>query len=179
MEPLAKRFVQSGWPAQAVSIVRFNDPFGSNIDHASEIARAVDDVSTRAAQPVVAIAHSMGGLALRWYLAHNHNAPVAIAVFLATPHRGTWLAWLARGRGGAEMRPRSQFLTDLNATSVSPHTRLISFRAPFDTRIFPSSSAWLDTTDRANTRTLPAHGHKRILEQQRVFDEIVKIIHER
>jgi triacylglycerol lipase len=179
MEPLARRFVQSGWSSEAVSIVRFIDPFGSNIDHASEIARALDDLSSRTAQPVVAIAHSMGGLALRWYLAHNPDTPVAIAVFLATPHRGTWMAWLARGRGGAEMRPGSQFLTDLNATSASPHTMLISFRAPFDTRIFPSSSAWLDNTDVTNARTLPTRGHKRMLKQQRVFDEIVKIIHGR
>lgn len=175
MEPLAKRFMQSGWPADAVSIVRFNDPFGSNITHADEISRAVDVLTTRTGKPFVAIAHSMGGLALRWYLAHNHNSHITIAVFLATPHRGTWLAWLARGRGGAEMRPGSKFLTDLYATSVAPHVRLISLRAPFDTRVFPASSALLADTD---CRTLSVRGHKRILKHQRVFDEIVKIIHE-
>ncbi|MEO5510632.1 MAG: hypothetical protein ABIS27_08365, partial [Longimicrobiales bacterium] len=93
--------------------------------------------------------------------------------FLATPHRGTWLAWLARGPGASEMRPSSQFLRELGEREASSHVRCIIFRAPYDTRLLPPASAWHAQMEQ---RSLPAIGHKRILRQPSVFNAILEAI---
>jgi len=174
MEPLAQHLRASGWPDERVTTVAFDDPFGSNREHADELQHALQRLERESgADRIVIVAHSMGGLATRWYLARDPSPKVKAALFLATPHRGTWLAWLGWGSGAGEMRPRSAFMQDLSAAAVPPDVKLICFRAPGDTRLFPASTAWLDG---AECRTLPALGHKRILRQQRVFDEVTRTL---
>jgi triacylglycerol lipase len=177
LSPLAAYLLTRGWSEQSVATVSFDDPFGSNIDHAREIDRAIHDLRARArdGEPIVVVAHSMGGLGLRWFLTHHDASGIRLAVFLATPHRGTWMAYLGRGRGATEMRPSSAFLRELNAGATPSHVRCIAFRAPWDTRLLPGSSAWLESME---CRTLPALGHRRILRQRSVFDTLVAAIEE-
>src|SRR5688572_4488272 len=93
------RLVQSGWPAASVAIVEFENRFGGNVEHAAEIERAIAALKQRTgASRVDIVAHSMGGLATRYYL-HFHDGAqhVRRVVFLATPHRGTLAARFAPG----------------------------------------------------------------------------------
>jgi triacylglycerol lipase len=158
LERAGKFLIESGWPPGAVSVVDFRDRFGSNVDHASEIAEAVSRLRDRSGQPhVAAVAHSMGGLALRLYLATSAGAAaVDAAVFVGTPHRGTWMAWLAWGAGGAEMRPGSALLQRLEATPLPSGIRSCCIRTPIDSRILPPSSAWLPYAE-CRTVHLPRH----------------------
>ncbi len=176
LHPLANHLRARGWPAQDVATVSFIDPFGSNREHAAEIAQALDTlVAASGHTDLAVVAHSMGGLGLRWYLAHHDDARIRTAIFLATPHRGTWLAWLGWGPGASEMRPSSPFLRELQAHAHPPHVRTISFRAPWDTRLVPPTSAWLADTEH---RVLPALGHKRILRHRAVMDAVVEALEE-
>lgn len=157
LRPCRDYLVSCGWPVDSVRSVTFGDRYGSNLEHAAEIAVAAEELSAATAAPKIAvIAHSMGGLALRKYLTDGGDARVHTAIFAGTPHRGTWLAWLAWGRGGAEMRPGSAFLQQLNATPVPPAVRTICLRSPIDTRIVPGDSAWLDGASCHTVRT-PTH----------------------
>jgi triacylglycerol esterase/lipase EstA (alpha/beta hydrolase family) len=116
--------IANGWPPEFVTPVAFRDPCGSNLEHAEELALAIASARDAVGAPRVdVIAHSMAGLAVRAYLARydrpkdgfNTSMPdIRRAVFLGTPHRGTWAAWLAWGRGAREMRPGSEFLRQLN-----------------------------------------------------------------
>jgi triacylglycerol esterase/lipase EstA (alpha/beta hydrolase family) len=45
----------------------------------------------------------MGGLALRQYLTTTPRPRVQTAIFVGSPHYGTWMAYLAWGAAGAEM----------------------------------------------------------------------------
>jgi pimeloyl-ACP methyl ester carboxylesterase len=188
LDPFANWLRSLDRPPAAVATVAFEDPFGSNIQHATEIAAAVSRLERTTDAEIVVVAHSMGGLGLRWYLAHHAAERIRTAVFLATPHRGTWLAWLARGPGASEMRPSSQFLRELDAREsnareidereldarvASSNVRCISFRAPYDTRLLPPATAW---HDRMEQRLLPAIGHKRILRQPSVFNAVLDAI---
>lgn len=149
--------LDSGWPPTHVHCLGFRDPRGSNIEHAGEVAVAAGtlrQVTDR--ERIAVVAHSMGGLALRHYLLNGGAAAVHTAVFLGTPHRGTWAAWLAWGGGGAEMRPNSPFLRDLNAASLPEGVRAYCLRTPIDARVLPGSSAWLDGAD-CQTVRLPTH----------------------
>jgi triacylglycerol esterase/lipase EstA (alpha/beta hydrolase family) len=98
-----------------VRTMTFRDPTGSNVDHAEEIDSLVSELMTETgAAHVDIVAHSMGGLATRWYLNTHPDAPVRRVAFLATPHQGTLSAHVAWGDGRDEMLPESLFLEALN-----------------------------------------------------------------
>jgi pimeloyl-ACP methyl ester carboxylesterase len=137
---LHARFIEAGWPHDAVTVVEFRDRYGSNVEHAAEVAAALDALLERCGGSVADIvAHSMGGLAVRHYLAGTAEHRVRRAVFLGTPHAGTWAALLAWGGGRREMLPGSEFLRTLPPPCVACTT----IRATFDLRILPGTSARL------------------------------------
>jgi triacylglycerol lipase len=148
--------VDSGWDPGHVACLSFRDRYGSNIEHAAEIAAAAGALRERTAHPIAVVAHSMGGLALRYHLVTASALDMRTAIFVGTPHRGTWAAWLAWGRGGAEMRPGSAFLRDLNAAPLPSAVRAVCVRTPIDTRVLPGSSALLEGTACHTTR-MPTH----------------------
>lgn len=139
------RLVAAGWAGDAVETMSFGSPTGSNRDHAEEIAAAVFELRERTgAEQVDIVAHSMGGLATRWYLLHEGEAPVRRVAFIASPHRGTYTAYLSWGDGRLEMKPGSAFLDTLNAAIAVPiGTEAITLWTPLDTHIIPNSSALL------------------------------------
>ncbi|MHB1191717.1 MAG: esterase/lipase family protein [Longimicrobiales bacterium] len=141
---LQVRLRTAGWPADGVAAVTFEHPSGSNREHAREIAVAVDSLLARTGEARVdVVAHSMGGLATRYYL-REHKGKVRRAVFLATPHRGTWAAYLAFGEGRAEMLPGSDFLEDLNSgPPVPPGVEAFTVRTLLETHVLPGASATL------------------------------------
>jgi len=137
------RLSAAGW--EHVETLTFRNRTGSNREHAAEIDSVVTEMleSTGAAE-VDIVAHSMGGLATRWYLKTRPRARVRRAVFIASPHRGTLSAMLAWGAGSDEMLPRSEFLDSLNQGAVVPSdVEAITVRTPIDTHIFPAASATL------------------------------------
>jgi len=141
---LRARMLNAGWPEDHVAAITFAERTGSNREHAREMAAAVDDLLARTgAARVDIIAHSMGGLATRLYL-RDHPGKVRRVVFLATPHRGTYAAYLAFGRGRAEMLPGSAFLDSLNAAPpVPPGVEAMTVRTLVDAHIIPGVSATL------------------------------------
>ncbi len=62
------------------------------------------------------IGFSMGGLVARSYL-RQFGDPARVATFIsiASPHHGTWLAWLDGNPGVRDMRPGSAFLSAIDA----------------------------------------------------------------
>jgi triacylglycerol lipase len=141
---LKARLQDSGWREDQLLVIDFPDRYGSNVAHAEQIAAAVDSLKARTGAAMIdVVAHSMGGLATRYYLERMGGAgTVRRAVFLATPHRGTWAAFLARGRGGSEMRPSSDFLVQLDSVAA-PSVRMTTIETRSDLRIFPHSSTRL------------------------------------
>lgn len=177
LRPLERHLLRAGWPRSHVRSVGFRDRFGGNIEHAHEIADAVETLcaETRSEQ-VAVVAHSMGGLALRWYLTRLDGAArVARAVFVGTPHQGTWLAWLALGAGAREMRPGSIFLRELNAFPVPETVRTTCIRTPLDTRVFPPASALLEG---AATHVVRSPTHPGLLRSPKVFRAVVDALHQ-
>ena len=145
MAPLLIRLVAAGWAEDHVMAMTFSDPTGSNRDHAREIVAAVDSLrEVTGAERVDIVAHSMGGLATRLYLEEGGAAHVRRVVFIATPQRGTYTAYLAFGRGRDEMIPGSDFLKALNSgPSVPPGVEALTLRTMVDAHIVPEESATL------------------------------------
>ncbi|MGH7503199.1 MAG: esterase/lipase family protein [Longimicrobiales bacterium] len=97
--------------------------------------------------------------------------PVRRAVFLATPHYGTWMAWLAWGDGGREMRPGSAFLHRLPAAQLPESIHACCVRTRIDSHVIPGSSAVLPDV---HTHVLGSVTHRGMLRSQRVLRLIIQ-----
>ena len=139
------RLLGVGWPGTHVATITFENPTGSNRDHALELAAAIDELRAETgAEQVDVVAHSMGGLATRWYLRGQNDRPVRRVAFIGSPHRGTLSAHLSFGGGRREMMPGSPFLDTLNAEAPVPlDVDVITVRTRVDTHIVPGESATL------------------------------------
>lgn len=173
LEPLRRHLVASGWPIEWVAAIDFRDRYGSNVQHAAEIAEAVDDLRVHSADRTVDIvAHSMGGLAVRYFLQHHSQGrSIRRVIFLGTPHAGTWAAWFAWGGGRAELKRGSDFTS---ALVVPEHVRaeLYSLYTPLDFRV-PPASAQLKGS---RCHSVPCLGHRRLLRSRPSLARITEIL---
>jgi triacylglycerol lipase len=118
------------------------------------------------------VGFSMGGLVARSYL-RQFGEPDRVATFvsIASPHRGTWLAWLDAGPGVRDMRPGSAFLTAVDADAARfSNVRWITIRTPLDLMILPSSSSVLPW---AENHVVPVLMHPLLVLDRRVLDAVV------
>ncbi|MDT8342477.1 MAG: alpha/beta fold hydrolase [Longimicrobiales bacterium] len=168
MGPLRELFLGAGWPPHRVAALAFRNPVGSNRDHARELADAVEDLRRRTgAERVDLVAHSMGGLAARYFLQEGGAGQVRRVIFVATPHRGTLVASLAWGEGGEEMRPGSDFLMRLGQLrGVPPGVEALTLRTPVDFHVLPPASATLPGVPDVE---ICCPGHESILNHPEAF----------
>jgi triacylglycerol lipase len=167
------RLLAAGW--SHVETLTFRDPTGSNLAHAEEIDSLVAAVlAETGAEEVDIVAHSMGGLATRWYLKTRPGALVRRVVFIASPHRGTLSAHLAWGEGRDEMMPESEFLAALNrGRALPPGIEAITIRTPIDTRVVPGESA---TLPGVQDHTVCCPTHQGMLRDDDVFHLVVDFL---
>ncbi len=174
---LALQFTRAGWPASHVHPVDFRDRYGGNAEHAAELSRSVDLLRARTgARRIDMVAHSMGGLAVRYYLHFIDQSAVRRVVFMGTPHRGTWAAYLGWGGGARDMRPDSPFLTTLRALPPVPAgVDALCIHTPTDLRIFPASSARLSEL---RCQRVWCASHPRLLRSRNVFHAVRAFLEE-
>lgn len=96
-------------------------------------------------QSFLMVGFSMGGLVARSYLQDLGGVNRCEEfVTISTPHHGTKMAIFHWGKGAAEMRPGSVFLTELReGEGRLRELPIVSYRTPMDTVIVPSkNSIW-------------------------------------
>lgn len=171
LRSLRERLIGAGWPGERVLAMEFRDPVGSNREHARELSDALEGLLERSGAPATdVVAHSMGGLALRYLLAREGAGPVRKVVFLGTPNRGTMAAHLAWGAGGEEMEPGSPFLDSLNALPAVPKTvEALSLRTPLDLRVLPGESALLPEGENVRNVEVCCPTHPGLVDDPEVF----------
>jgi triacylglycerol lipase len=136
--------------------------FGSIDDYVSTIDRAVKTLEEATNQSPVIVGHSMGGLAIRAWLARSSAALsrkdlVHRVITLGSPHHGTWLAKFSHTTNGAQMKLDSRWIKALQSTEkVVDSVELVCFYSNCDNIVFPVSSAKLDGAD---NRLVHGRGH--------------------
>jgi triacylglycerol lipase len=145
MAALRIRLMGAGWAPEQVATLAFDEPTGGNRAHSEEIDSAARALLAGTGAPRIdVVAHSMGGLAVRRYLLDGGAEHVRRVAFIATPHHGTYTAYLAWGEGSEEMEPGSPFLDSLNAGPTVPDgVHAVTIRTPLDTHVLPGESATL------------------------------------
>jgi len=123
--------------------------------------------------PVI-VAHSMGGLAARGWLASDAASEWHRLVTIASPHAGTRLGAYGRGANIAQMRLGSNWLAQLTAKeSAEDRMRITCFWSHCDNIVFPTRSATLAGAD---NRHLPMTPHVQMVEHPAVFEEVLRIV---
>lgn len=109
------------------------------------LAAAIDKAAGPESQ-IDLFGFSMGGIVCRYYLQRLGGlARTRRFVTLASPHRGTWMAWRYPTRPAPrQMQPHSAFLEGLNAElHLLERVDFTSMWSPFDLTIVPASSSAL------------------------------------
>jgi len=155
----ARRLAARGHPLESVNL---EPVFGPIDGYVPVIAAGIERLRARTgAAHIAVVAHSMGGLAVRAFIAARGGEALGAVVTLGTPHRGTWLARYGYGRNVAQMRLDSDWLRAL-AARESAHESA-SARVPFtvilslhDNMVAPQT---IQTLEGARTIELAARGH--------------------
>jgi triacylglycerol lipase len=168
-------------------------PFGSISDYAATIDHAVRRMQDATGLPPVLVGHSMGGLALRGWLAsakaqaqqasftidtsqrQEGKSPVLAGtarahriITIGTPHHGTWLAQHARTTNGVQMQLDSRWLKALaNSEKEEDFSNFVCFYSNCDNIVFPVSSAKLAGAD---NRLIVGRGHVDMAHAKQVID---------
>ncbi len=149
--------------------------FGSMDRYVDSIDAAVRRVEAVTGLAPLVVAHSMGGLAVRAWLARRGGPDRFLRIVtIATPHRGTWLARFGRAANGLEMRMDSPWLRALSAMeSPGLRARFTCYWGHCDNIVFPTAGAMLDGAD---NRHLPATPHVAMAFHPAPFDEVLRLV---
>lgn len=175
---LERRFRDAGYADDRVRTLGFGLP-GTTLcsprRYAGRVGRAVERLRDEHGSRVDVVAHSMGGLAARWYVEHAGGAAnVDDLVTLGTPHQGSRLAYTQFTPGGVAMRPTSRLLADLNGSTPPRSVTYTALWSAADEVISPRANATLPF-DRRNVtnRQTAGHGHLDLVSAGDVFEQYV------
>lgn len=141
MRWMARQLRSQGWEVYTLSLVPNDGGAGLDV-----LARQVADfvgVTFDSSRRIDLVGFSMGGVVCRYYIQRLNGADrVDRFVTLASPHHGTWMAYLSGKPGVRQMRPTSPFLRDLNQDLTAfSKVQFTSIWTPLDLMILPAGSS--------------------------------------
>ena len=169
--PWMARLRHLGIPFVAVNLEPIFGPIEGNAD---SIDSAIARLESTTGTPPVIVAHSMGGLAVRyWFTRQQGQAPrVHRILTIGTPHQGTWTARFARAKNGRQMAIGSEWLETLAAATMPSHAaNFTCFYSSSDNLVFPSARAQLPG---AAKQHVPRTGHVSLAFKNEVFQEVLR-----
>lgn len=157
--------------------VNLEPVFGSVDEYACIIDAAVRRVRQCTGVAPLVVAHSMGGLAVRRWLANAGRAEdVHHIITIATPHQGTWLARFGFSRNSRQMRQGSRWLRMLSQSEpANLGARFTCFYGDCDNIVFPPQCATLPGAD---NRLLSAVAHVHMISRAEPWHELQRLINQ-
>ncbi len=172
--PWLQRLAAQGTPFVAVNL---EPVFGSIDDTLQVVDGAMQRLEQATGRPPVVVAHSMGGLVMRrWLAEHGGCARVRRLITLGTPHQGTWLARFATTRNARQMQQGSRWLQSLaqrEAAAGGDFAHLSCYYSHCDNIVFPPATA---TLPGAANHHLPAVAHVHMVEQPEPWAELQALL---
>lgn len=150
--------------------------FGSIDAMASQLAARIEAICRETGRDRIAIvAHSMGGLITRAYVARDREARVALLVTLGSPHHGTRMASLGLGDCARQMRWQSAWLADLaHAEQVHPRrVPTLSVYSLSDDLVYPPESGVLPWAENVPVTAL---GHVALVFSEAVANRVITFL---
>ncbi|HQR59281.1 MAG TPA: alpha/beta fold hydrolase [Azonexus sp.] len=134
-----------------------------------QLAQRIENVcQATGADRVVLVAHSMGGLVCRSFLARHGSDRVERLITIASPHSGSELARIGIGKNAREMEPGSLWLKDLAQAGLP--VPAVAIRTPHDNFVMPQDNQRLPG---AIDVALEGIGHLAVLFTRRTTAELI------
>lgn len=163
---LRRRLEAAGHTVATLSMVPAYTSIGKLVP---QLKQRIEEVcQATSAKQLTLVAHSMGGLVCRSYLARHGIEKVAKLVTLASPHTGTELARVGLGQNAREMEPDSLWLRDMAGELLK--IPVISLRNPYDNYVMPQDNQRLPG---ATDIELPAAGHVAMLYDRKIANIVL------
>ena len=166
---LRRRLEAAGHSVATVSLVPPYTSIGKLVPQLNARIEAL--CAATGSQQVSLVAHSMGGLVCRSYLARHGIARVDRLLTLATPHQGSELARFGIGQNAREMTPDSLWLNDMAAERLA--IPVASLRNPYDNYSMPQDKQRLPG---ARDVELPPVGHLAMLYDAGVARLLIELL---
>jgi len=165
----APRLREHGVPFVAVNL---EPVFGTIGDYAPIVEQAVRRLEQATGQAPVVVGHSMGGLAIRaWLAAFDGGQRVHRVITIGSPHRGTWLGRFGTTQNAREMAVGTDWQRALESQESARHfERFTCFYSHCDNIVFPASNATLPGAD---NRHVVGTAHVHLLDHPEVLSEVV------
>jgi triacylglycerol lipase len=165
------KLVRDGWPPEFLLSPTFRDVTGCNPEHGDEIQAWVRELQARTGRQMIdVVAHSMGGVDVRWYIKHRCGYRyIRDVVTLAGAHHGAFTGCLdvARTCAGVALcrgLPPDAWrdnpvLAEVNACDETPvdTIRYTSIWSRNDEIIVPQESSVLDGARNIRLESGPGH----------------------
>ena len=139
--------LEVGYSVKSVDLGGVGTTVESPIKYAHEIRDCVIRLDNLCAdcETIDIIAHSMGGIAARWYIEEmDGNERVDSITTLGTPHRGTLTAYLGSfSKGGKQLTPSSTVIKRLNSKGLADDVEYHLIQGEKDNVVVPSENAAL------------------------------------
>ena len=124
----------------ALYTMNLDPPIHDIETYAGLLAQRITEVCAHSGrQKIVLVAHSMGGLVCRAYVARYGDTHIAQLITIGCPHHGTILARLLPGHNMKQMHPGNRWLKELNAKQEAP--ALSTYFSLHDNIVVPQDSA--------------------------------------
>ena len=155
------------------------EPVLGDIDeYAAALHARIEEITIATGQPsVIVIAHSMGGLVSRAYMAAHGCTRVKYLITLGSPHAGTRVAMVALGQNMKQMRQDQSgnaWLTSLRARELQsakpPTTSIYTLN---DDLVYPPASSQLLWAENIEMQGV---GHVGLLFSKDVFARVLQIL---
>ena len=170
--PWLRALRKHGVPVLAPSV---EPPFGRIDTWAPAIDAAVRRLHAHTGRPILIVAHSLGGVAVRAWLRQGGDAAlVQHVVTIGSPHRGTWLAGFGWSPNARQLRLDSPWLQAL-AQHEARTPRQVPFTCFFsdcDNVVFPPS---VGTLPGADNRLLRGWAHVDLLDAPEIFETVLQL----
>ncbi len=164
---LARRRLEAS--GHTVATVSLAPPYTNIGKLVPQLGKRIETVcQATGADRVVLVAHSMGGLVCRSYLARHGSDRVERLITIASPHSGSELARIGIGKNAREMEPGSLWLQDLAQAGLP--VPAVAMRTPHDNFVMPQDNQRLPG---AIDVALEGIGHLAVLFTRRTTTELI------
>ena len=163
---LRRRLVAAGHIVATVSLAPPYTNIGKLVPELGQRIEAV--CKATGADRVILVAHSMGGLVCRSYLARHGSDRVERLITISSPHSGSELARIGIGKNAREMEPGSRWLKDLGQSGLP--VPAVAIRTPHDNFVMPQDNQRLPG---ASDVELAGIGHLAVLFARRTASELI------
>lgn len=173
MYGIYRHLKEAGYPVTGINLF----PNATDIDKQAQKVKALSlaILQETGAKRITLVGHSMGGLISRSFLQKfGGDQWIDQIVTVASPHYGTYAAYVAPGQGARQMEPGSSYLKELNRKIQWPPVKIHCIWSPHDEFVVPQKHAQLKGTH--VFPGVPYTGHGSILFSQRTYRQISQVL---